>query len=70
MLPLPTNGQPKHFTGAVGNTNERHQNPIALMPDPMELRISLTGKGTLDNTPVRAMRGKDSNTSGHQRRIH
>ena len=54
VLPLPTNGQPKHFTGAVG----QYQMTATVEPnraqvgDPMELRISLAGKGTLDNTPV------------------
>ena len=54
VLPLPTNGQPEHFTGAVG----QYQMTATVEPnraqvgDPMELRISLTGKGTLDNTPV------------------
>lgn len=54
VLPLPTNGRPEHFTGAVG----QYQMTATVEPnsaqvgDPMELRISLAGKGTLDNTPA------------------
>lgn len=54
VLPLPANGQPEHFTGAVG----QFQMSATLKPqraqigDPLELQVNLSGKGTLDNTPM------------------
>ena len=54
VLPLPATGQPEHFTGAVG----RYQMTTTVEPnrakvgDPLELQISLSGSGALDNTPV------------------
>ncbi len=54
VIPLPKEGQPKSFTGAVGQlqmTTSVKPNRVEV-GEPIKLSVTLSGQGTLDNTPI------------------
>ncbi len=59
VLPLPTDGQPADFSGAVGNFHVSSDiSPVAAAPgDPLTLRLHVTGAGNFDRVDS-AMLGK------------
>ena len=54
VAPLPKEGQPEHFSGTVGQfqmTASAKPNRVEV-GEPIELSVTLSGQGTLDNTPI------------------
>ena len=54
IVPLPKEGQPENFAGTVGNfqmTASAKPNRVQV-GEPIELSVTLSGQGALDNTPI------------------
>ena len=54
VIPLPKENQPENFTGTVGQfqmTASAKPNRVEV-GEPIELSVTLSGQGTLDNTPI------------------